>query len=394
VAASDRSVIPDLDISVYISGRANQHFWTSSRFAHMDTPAHPASWPPNGAVEGAFGSDPNLWRQRIGGLVRLPARLREFGVDVERLLNDLELDPHLFESADATIRYRDAGRLLHAAAERSGYPTLALMQGQDWSLADAGLVGALALNSPTIGAALESLAVHHHLNGQGGCIFVRRRGDTAEFGYAIYIQDVPHVEDLYDVVVSVGCNWLAELCGRGWEPTEVLLARPQPRDPGPYRRRFRTRVLFGSEVCAVRFPAHWLARRIEGANPKERLRLERLARNSDRVDLVEKLRRSLRIALISGVSSGDALAGLLAMNHRTLNRRLHAQGVSFRDILEEVRYDVARHLLTTSALPIDDIAAALSYASASPFVRSFKRWSGQSPGQWRREHPTAPSIAR
>jgi len=337
------------------------------------------------AVETVFGSDPDQWRQRVGGIVRMPARLRELGVDPQRLLADLGLDPQLFEHPNATVRYRDLGRLLHAAGERSGYPTFALMHGREWTLADAGLIGALAQNSPTVGAALEALAVHHHLNGQGGCIFLRHLGDAAEVGYAVYIRDVPYVEDIYDAVLSIGCSWLAELCGRGWEPTEVLLSRRPPDDPGAYRRHFRTRVQFGCEVSAIRFPARWLSRPIEGADRSEFFRLEQMARESDSADLIAKLQRSLRVSLISGVSSGDALAALLAMHRRTLNRRLHAQGISFRDVLEEVRYEVARQLLTLSALSIDDVAAALGYASASAFVRSFKRWSGHSPGQWRRE---------
>lgn len=349
---------------------------------------------PASAVESVFGADPNLWRQRVGGMVRMPARLREFGVDVAKLLEDLELDPRLFEHPNATIRYRDLGRLLHMGGQRSGYPAFALMHGQDWTLADAGLLGTLALNSPSVGAALESLAVHHHLNGQGGCIFVRRLGDSAEFGYAIYIRDVPHVEDIYDAIISIGYNWLTELCGRGWEPTEVLLSRPQPEDAGVYRRRFRTRVQFGAEVSALRFPAHWLERRIDGADAKERKRIEQIAKASDHADLIQKLQRSLRVSLISGVSSGDALASLLAMHRRTLNRRLQSQGLTFRDVLEEVRYEVARQLLALSHLSVDDIAAALGYASASPFVRSFKRWSGQAPGHWRKELGAAPANGR
>ena len=345
------------------------------------------------AVESVFGTDPNLWRQRLGGLVKLPARLREFGVDVAQMLEDLQLDPRLFEQPNATIRYRDLGRLLHAAGERSGYPTLALMHGRDWSVADAGLVGSLALNSPTVGTALESLAVHHHLNGQGGCVFVRRLGEVAELGYAVYIRDVPHIEHIYDAIISIGFNWLTELCGRGWEPTEVRLSRPQPDDAGAYRRWFRTRLQFGAEVTSIRFPAHWLARPIEGADPARFRRLEEKATASDHLELVEKLQRSLRVSLISGISSGDLLAELLAMHRRTLSRRLRLQGITFRDVLDEVRHEVARQLLAMSDLSVDEIAAALGYAGASPFVRSFKRWSGASPGQWRRENSGASTAA-
>ena len=75
---------------------------------------------------------------------------------------------------------------------------------------------------------------------------------------------------------------------------------------------------------------------------------------------------------------------MLAMHRRTLNRRLKAQGMTFQEILDQVRYEVARELLAETQVAIDDIAAALGYASVSPFVRSFGRWSGTTPGRWRR----------
>jgi AraC-like DNA-binding protein len=50
------------------------------------------------------------------------------------------------------------------------------------------------------------------------------------------------------------------------------------------------------------------------------------------------------------------------------------QGITFRDVLEEVRYEVARQLLALAQLSIDEIAAARGYASGSPFVRPLKRW--------------------
>jgi AraC-like DNA-binding protein len=49
-----------------------------------------------------------------------------------------------------------------------------------------------------------------------------------------------------------------------------------------------------------------------------------------------------------------------------------------------VRFEIARELLADTDVAIDDISAVLGYASVSPFVRSFRRWSGTTPGRWRR----------
>lgn len=89
--------------------------------------------------------------------------------------------------------------------------------------------------------------------------------------------------------------------------------------------------------------------------------------------------------LLNRVASGDAVAEVLTLHRRTLNRRLKALGTSFRDVLEDVRFEAACQLLGSTQVSLDDIAAALGYAGVSPFSRAFRRRAGSAPGQWRRE---------
>jgi AraC-like DNA-binding protein len=100
--------------------------------------------------------------------------------------------------------------------------------------------------------------------------------------------------------------------------------------------------------------------------------------------LLEQVFRALRLLLIEGRKSGDDVAHALAMHRRTLNRRLRAQGTTFQAVLDQVRFGVARQLLSASEVPLDDVAATLGYAGVSPFMRSFQRWTGTTPGRWRR----------
>ena len=116
----------------------------------------------------------------------------------------------------------------------------------------------------------------------------------------------------------------------------------------------------------MRFPSEWLDRPVPGADADERRRLEALANAQAQPDLIEKLRRSLRVLLLNRVDSGDAVAERLAMHRRTLNRRPEALGMTFREVLEDVRFEAARQLLESTELPLDDIADALGYAGVSP----------------------------
>jgi AraC-like DNA-binding protein len=74
---------------------------------------------------------------------------------------------------------------------------------------------------------------------------------------------------------------------------------------------------------------------------------------------------------------------MLGMHKRTLNRRLVEQGTTIAAILSEVRFQLARQLLSNTALPFVEIATALNYADASTFSRAFRGWAGTSPSAWR-----------
>jgi AraC-like DNA-binding protein len=109
--------------------------------------------------------------------------------------------------------------------------------------------------------------------------------------------------------------------------------------------------------------------------------------------LVQQVYRALRVLLLTGKSSGDDLAGMLSMHRRTLNRRLRAEGMTIQQVLDETRFAVARELLAGSRVSLDDVAATLGYSGVSAFMRTFRRWSGTTPGRWRREAARRPDAA-
>lgn len=332
-----------------------------------------------------LGCDEELWRQRVGALGVVPPLLRQLGVDPAPVLAAAGLDASALDMADNTIPYAAFGRLMDEGARRGACPHFGLLVGQAWHLSNLGVLGELIRHSATVGEGLRTALVYHHLNSQGGVLFLRERGAGTEYGYAIYHRCERGASQIYDGVLATLVNFMREMCGTGWAPSEVLIAHAPPADASPYRRLFRCSVRFDCEVNMLRFGAHWLERPIVGADPGTLRALRRQADALAQPDLIEKLRRSLRVLLLSGAASGDAVADLLAMHRRTLNRRLEAQGTTFREVLDDVRFDAACELLGATQLPLDDVAAALGYAGVSPFTRAFRRRTGAAPGQWRRE---------
>jgi AraC-like DNA-binding protein len=103
-------------------------------------------------------------------------------------------------------------------------------------------------------------------------------------------------------------------------------------------------------------------------------------------DFSEDLRRVLRTELLQDDCSATNVASLFSMHRRTLNRRLHAEGTAFRQVVDEVRFELARELLAKRGMTFGQIAAALKFSEASAFTRAFCRWSGQTPTAWRAAH--------
>jgi AraC-like DNA-binding protein len=92
-----------------------------------------------------------------------------------------------------------------------------------------------------------------------------------------------------------------------------------------------------------------------------------------------KVENAIAALLPHGQARHDLVAVELGMSPRTLTRRLSAEGVSFADILKEVREALAKRYIADRTLPISQIAWLLGYAEVSGFTRAFQRWTGLVP---------------
>lgn len=330
------------------------------------------------------GPETSAGIQRIGGLVEIPALLRELGADPGKVFKSAGLRLADFENTEARTPYASIGRLLGAGAAATKREHFGLLAGSRWRVAHLGIVGELMRYAPTVGDALRTGAAHQWLNAAGGVPFIFERGRVAEVGYGVYLSGIPHTDQMHELVLTLEVQLIREFCGASWKPSRVFLPRTEPIDTTPYTRYFGAPVEFDAGYAAAWFPASVLARKVPDANPARLKELERNVTALGAEELVPRLRRALRVMLAFGDTSGDDLADRLSMHRRTLNRRLAEAGTSFQAVLDEVRFTVARQLLEKTALPLAEIANALGYAESSPFVRAFSRWSGMSPTDWRR----------
>ena len=103
-------------------------------------------------------------------------------------------------------------------------------------------------------------------------------------------------------------------------------------------------------------------------------------------DLVSKVHLYVKKNLGTNACNLEGVAERLDRRPRSLQRELMKQGFSFRQVLLDVRRDVAEHYLRSSKIALVDLADILGYRNVSAFSRAFKSSCGQSPEHWRRRY--------
>jgi AraC-like DNA-binding protein len=276
--------------------------------------------------------------------------------------------------------------MLEHCATRTGCPHFGLLVGQQAGLGAFGLVGLLVKYSPDVESALHSLSRFMHLHVRGAVVNLSTDSDLAVLEYQIYQPRARGNDQVGAGAVAVAYNILRELCGEDWKPAEVRFAHRRPLDISPFANFFQASLHFDAGQYAVAFSNTWLNRPSPGSSP-ELLRI--LQREINKLEIrqeasfLDQLRGLLRTTLSTGHSSADQVAELFSMNRRTLNRHLNAFGTNFREVADEIRFEIARQFLEDSAMDISQIALFLGYSNASAFTRAFRRWSSLTPSNWR-----------
>jgi AraC-like DNA-binding protein len=326
--------------------------------------------------------------RRIGAVSGLRLLLQEHGQECRASVSAAGLQPWALDRPQDFVRVSALGELLARVADITGCPHLGISLGARASVESLGIVGLLMRSCDTLGEAIRALEAHLHILDRGTLIHLEKADDAVvlaclQYGAAGRGSGII-AECLLATVVSV----LRELCGADWAPSEVLLARRAPEDTNAFRSFFRAPVRFNQEMTTLVFPASFLSVRVSSADAGSRAILEREVRELDRTarkDLVDQVRRSLRKRLASGSCSCDELSRRFSVHRRTMNRHLKAAGTGFRTVLDELRFEVARQLVSDTELPLAQISAALNFSEPAAFTRAFERWSGGiSPHRWRR----------
>ena len=112
------------------------------------------------------------------------------------------------------------------------------------------------------------------------------------------------------------------------------------------------------------------------------------ARNRS-IHVGDQVKDTLRRSLAGKRPTLQDVARELGLGARTLQRRLTDAGITFQQVVEETRHDLAHHYLKQRSVEVNEIAFLLGFEDANSFFRAFQAWEGTSPSEWRTRHGAA-----
>lgn len=317
------------------------------------------------------------------------------GLDLPPLLREAGLATDILTEDHRRIDGLQFQALIRALLQRISDPLLGLHSGDFVQPGSYSVLGYITMSCATLGEAIARIAPYEKLVGDMGITRVHVIGDEIRIRWTCAYPDPdvrPHMVD------NVFASWInyARWLGNAPDthPLRVELEREAPDTSlcEEYRTRWHCPVLFGQRHNLIAIARELLDAPLRQPDPELRQTLEshaqsKLAVLEDDVALVTRVREIVRAQLLQGITRQDLIADHLNMTARTLQRKLGQESTSYQMILDEERQARAEHLLRQTAQPIPDIALSLGFAEVSSFHRSFKKWTGKTPGEYRQTRP-------
>lgn len=320
------------------------------------------------------------------------ARVQQIiGMDLQALA-----DPDL--RIPATAHYR----LWDYAEEVTGDPAVGLHAGLVVDPERMGLVGHVFFNCDTLGEAVTQYVRLHRLINESVTLSFEQTGEEAILTWQ---PDNPNHYSRQDMdrTLAAALSRTRHFIHPEIQAEWVEIAHPSPGYAGEYETLLGGPVTFGCASTRLAFNSRHLSHDIPRRNPYVYSAVLKqvnsvLARLQPRRSFGRKIRRLISKQMATERIDADSLARQCHMSRQTLYRKLKREGLSFHDLVEQVRKDKALRYVAADHYALGEIAFLLGFSELSAFSRAFKRWTGTAPAQYRakqlaRTHPTSGASA-
>ena len=327
----------------------------------------------------------------IGGMTRLAyARAKSAGIKLDPIFRTTGLSPLQIEAHQTVIKVHHQIKFLNLVAAALKDDLLGFHLAQTADLRQLGLLYYVLASSETLIDALHRAARYSSIVNEGvllNCIGGKSiRISLHCVGVGRHL-DAHQIECTMTTLVRVS----RQLTGLRLVPNRVRLMHHRSRNP-EFVKFFGGDVEFDAPADDITFPNHVGQSPVVSADPylnnlmvsycEEAISHRAKPRGSFR----SRVENTVAPLLPHGKARVSEVARQLGISERTFARRLSQEGLTFSDLLDSLRADLANRHLADRELAISQIAWLLGYRDVGAFSHAFKRWTGKTPGKARAEY--------
>jgi len=330
-----------------------------------------------------------------GGINSILNALQQMEIDLVVLKKAAGLDEFNLEDSELRLSCQYAADCYQIAHQNWEGKNFGLVHGSKYQPFTLGIVGHLLTTASTGLEALQSYERYQQAFGEGLRFFLKEKLDPSGSNSWLTASLWVHSEmrgkvdsALVDSFFVALINCIRLLTGETKPLLRVELQRSAPENSEEYTQTFACPVLFAQAKNQVILSSEWLEKPLLTANPALYQMLEQQSDSIiKRIGAVDKFSNQVRHEILKCIDGNKIdiarVARRLSMSARTLQRRLKQTGDQFQSLLDEVRTEFSVQQIKLNRISIDEQAYLLGFSEPSIYRKTFKRWTGLTPTEFR-----------
>ena len=317
--------------------------------------------------------------------------LKAYRQDPELCFHKSGIDPATLHDPSGRVSQAAVQRLWHCVADTIDDPYFAFRLGKLWHPSYMHALGYAWLASSSLRTALNRLVRYIKVVNDEIVVKLDEDDDTL----TVLVDNPARVDPPYwfsDADLTILMAMCRAIFGDELTPVKVTFRHEPPASTKDYFTCFRCPVEFSAPENSMVLALDDVDTELPGSNPmlarlNDQVMTEYLA-HIDKEDIVNRTKAEIIKLLADGRVSDELVADALNVSTRTLQRRLHEQGTTFKALLTEVRKDLAIRYIHDHKMTLTELSFRLGFSEMSAFSRALKGWTGQSPRDYREARAT------
>ncbi len=312
------------------------------------------------------------------------------GFEPRQLCAEAGINHTLVSLADAKFTVSEYYALFGVLKERVRNPDLGLLIGRISHMENIHFLLYMACTARNLREWLNMMPSFGKLAGDIGVVRVARDSKNFALQWHPYRAPDPVRCSGTDSVLATSVLQMGSFCVLPLEPVRVDLTYPKPKNIAVLESMLGKNIHFNQRVSALHYPLKVLDYKMAPVSTRFYAGVaEEFSRRFSDAGSVQDpfflaLYSAIRRKLPQGECSIEQVAKELHTSRRTLQRRLSERDTNFLQILQSIKYELAKHYLEDGSLSVIEIAFLLGYADPSTFSAAFKSWHGSTPTEYRK----------